>query len=827
MKEFARGSRAGNGSVHTGETKSTRGVLPDRSKTESLPLLHKSVGNRALQRALGDPMVVQRAPLDPATSAHAPAGDEFVGPQQEGFTRTPTKEDVGLARLHARLYGKEALYSLREQVRASSNVASLPSRDAFGVHDPFVTEVRSELPGQQAQLEQSLRANGFASVAEFDATVSAWRAAFERRTRQEAYVRLNHLERVLKEQQKRYADAAKAAKLAQSVQSSGAPAHYKRHSEQRSRSIRLSMPVHAMSERPIDQEGAIQAAVASAEAKKAGDAAIQGLGKDHPLLAFPDFPRQKLAEASATDVPQLMLDYISEHVESVRDTRKEVSSDPAFIYKLDVLLQASRQAQGIADGSIHARIIDAHMKREQLKSIVKGIALAVVTLALTVATLGGGAFAGAAGLTAFGLSGWQAVDAFRDYTRESDANDAQLLSEDPSIFWLVLAVTGAVVDLGAAVKAVRAIRPAAKAFNETGDLDAFREALKKVDEIDARIARSVERGAESQQAIVRQWQAVGDMGKRLNDITSVVAEGGYRMMVLAWHGARRGALRFDQYLMELKKAKLITRRTGLSAKELEALRGPYDEALRRAANGFVDPGKMSAELRAALPAEAADDAAAFGRFLGLSDAEAVEVLEAQVSLSRQGDMYALSTRNLRKAMRERATGTGTANDGAFAMRDESVIDSSYRIRETADQAMFGDRSQLRRNLKKTDLPAWTKEFEWEAHHKIPWEHRNHRVIDAMRADPEVRFDMNQARNGIALPKESGVGAGEPLHQVVGEAKTPGVRMMDLRGHPVYNARVKQALDAIDEIRDPALKRLRFLELLDGLPTKAMRGDVLF
>jgi hypothetical protein len=316
------------------------------------------------------------------------------------------------------------------------------------------------------------------------------------------------------------------------------------------------------------------------------------------------------------------------------------------------------QAQGIEPGSIYERIINDHIAEERLSALTEGIALALITLALTIATFGGGTVAVVAGAAAFGLSAWQAVDAFQDYVRESNAADAQLLSEDPSIAWLILAVVGAAADLGAAAAAVRALRPAALALNETGDLLAFRRTVGELGEIDARILQAAERGAEAQNALSRQWRALQAIATRPNDILALLAESSFRVMVMAWHGAKRGLIRFEQFLAELQRARLIESVEGLTADELRALRAPFDEGLRRAAEGFLDPATLSAEVRGALSPEAIDEAAAFGRFIGLSDDEVVDVLSLQTRVAREADPSALSPESLRAAMRERSSAGG-------------------------------------------------------------------------------------------------------------------------------------------------------------------------
>ena len=585
------------------------------------------------------------------------------------------REQLELGRMATRLYGLEALYELRGRYRAAEGLAAMPSHDEFGVQDTVITETRSELPGLRRELDAALRQNGFSSLAEFEAAILAWRQGFERETVRVADLMLDQLDHMLFEAQTRYTDPAQARALAAAVSASGAPTHYATADRQTSRAIALSAPASAMTERAIDEEGAFAAASASVEAEDAGRAAMQGLGGNHPLLGFPDFPLGELARAGADEVQAIMLEYIGEHREAVRDTRAEIHADRNYIYRLDALLAASQEAQGIEADSIYARIVHDHMAERQLVALVEGLAVAVIAIALGVVTFGGGTLAVGAGAIAVGISAWQAMEAFRTYLRDEDAHDAQLLSEDPSIGWVVLACVGAAADLGAAVAAVRAIRPLAVAFNETGDVAAFRRAVQALPGLDSRIERAVLQGVEAQAGLRRQMQAIAAIGHRANDIIGVVAEGGFRLMIVAWHGARRGFARFDQFLAELQRARIIASISELSPAELQALRGPFDEGLRRALEGFVPRSAVSAELRAAVPADVMDEAAAFGRSLGLNDEAALEVLETQARVAREADPAAITPDGLRQAMRERASVAPDAR-GATAELAETMTDEA-------------------------------------------------------------------------------------------------------------------------------------------------------
>lgn len=586
--------------------------------------------------------------------------------QQEQADRR--QEQLELGGLRTRLYGLEGLYRLRDQVKGAEILADLPSTDGMGPRDQNVIDARVRLPGLRQELATALRQNGFANLAEFDAAMAAWRHGFERESVRIADVMLDRLDHVLAEQQRRYAAEPARTRLFDDVRGSGAAGRYRVAEEEADRSVRLSSPSNAMTETPIDEAGSLDAASRSAQARGEGEDAIRSLAPSHPLLAFPDFPREALARASAEEAATIMRDFISEQRDSVRDTRAQLHGDHDLVYRYDALFAASKREQGVEPNTIYASILDEYVSDRALAKILTGIAVAILAIALSIVTLGGGAVGAAAGVAAFGLSAWQAVDAFNEYVRDSNAADAQLLSEDPTIAWLVLAVVGAAADFGGAVAAVRAIRPAAVTLNaalaagEPGAIEAFRAtvAAKRLEEaaVTARIAEAVERSAQAQRGLAAQWRAVTAIATRVNDITGVIAEGGARLMVIAWFGARRGLIRFEQFLLELQRARVIADIEHLTQAELTALKAPFQEALQRAAQGFLDRSALSPALRASAPAQTLDEAAAVGRLFGLTDQEVIEVLEAQARLPRQAGAGAMSEDALRQAMFERAEALG-------------------------------------------------------------------------------------------------------------------------------------------------------------------------
>lgn len=105
----------------------------------------------------------------------------------------------------------------------------------------------------------------------------------------------------------------------------------------------------------------------------------------------------------------------------------------------------------------------------------------------------------------------------------------------------------------------------------------------------------------------------------------------------------------------------------------------------------------------------------------------------------------------------------------------------YLVRSSDGLIEFGSRSQLRTVLK--TAPGW------QAHHIIPWELGNNKVIQAAaKVSGNNSFHLNEIANGISLPTGFGIG-NLPAHT---------------GSHPNFTLRVKASLDEIQErIKDSA------------------------
>jgi hypothetical protein len=148
---------------------------------------------------------------------------------------------------------------------------------------------------------------------------------------------------------------------------------------------------------------------------------------------------------------------------------------------------------------------------------------------------------------------------------------------------LVLAVVGVVVDGAVALKAVRALGPAAKALEAGGELDAFRkavQALEKQGEIDAKLARSVEAAGEARkgyEAAVKELKVA--LGSKAYSFPGPLADPDVYKAVARMAAAktRQGLESIQQFILELNKIRIDAKLAELSGEELALAKQAFIE----------------------------------------------------------------------------------------------------------------------------------------------------------------------------------------------------------------------------------------------------------
>lgn len=544
--------------------------------------------------------------------------------------------------IKTQLYGLERVYETYLHSKEAKAVASL--RPTAG-GDPGKYEAADYNKERAARLEAELTAGlkhyKIASIQEFEQAIQAYEATFEKETMALAFDMLARYEHVLFEEEKKYQKPGAAGALYQSVSKTQARAKYQQAigHEALARSIRPDPELHRYlpGAYELKKSSEVQGAVSRAQA----EAGIAPLAEAHPLLKNPDFDRQSLALASEGQVRPMLLDYIHKHQAAIGDARQDLTDDPQVIYGFDQLLTSSFQRQAIAPGSIFDLIIRTKMKKRTLKKVLKAIIAIVLAIAFTIATLGGGAVGAAGGaIGLFGLGAYRAYESFKDYKIESSANKARLLSKEPGLFWVIVAIVGAGIDLASAVVAVRAIRLGVEAFNVPGDLARLEKSLQELEKIQelqnvqAAIQANVLKAARAE---LQYRSAVQDMfsaGGRLRAAVVPFAEALSKFVVAAYYMAKRGVIAFERYLLELRAQKLLGESKDLSLQQLSLLKKAFEEDLEKSRTGLIDASRLSEQVRGFYNAEHLEQIAARGKALGLADEEIASALEKGVAAKK-------------------------------------------------------------------------------------------------------------------------------------------------------------------------------------------------
>jgi hypothetical protein len=259
---------------------------------------------------------------------------------------------------------------------------------------------------------------------------------------------------------------------------------------------------------------------------------------------------------------------------------------------------------GIQPGSIHDQIIQDKMHSDAIAKVVTGIVVAIVTVALTVVSLGTATpavVAAGASIGAAGISTYLAYDEYQQYTEDHAIAEAGF-ANDPSVLWLVLAVVGAGADMASAVKVVSKLVPAAKALETEGKLIDFTkavEALQRSKELDEKIAAAANKAAAARAS----YAAAKDKFKaglkaaasgRLGGVSGAFTDPDvFRGLVkMAVAKLREGVYSLEVFIDELRQARIAATLGEMSPEELVKAKDAWAQA-EVLANQVKDPELLS------------------------------------------------------------------------------------------------------------------------------------------------------------------------------------------------------------------------------------------
>jgi len=528
---------------------------------------------------------------------------------------TATRGEQAKARetVTVKLYGLEALYQLYRDYRNAEGADS-PLLAADVPAPDLATPLREELEAQ-------LQANGFSSIAEFEIFINRFLDGFEQESANIARDLLIKYQSRLYRESVRYQDPVEIAALHRKL--GGLRTEYatvEKDSKTWNDYLRKKQDARIpgqwqMQPSPEETEEGEAAGKRAAAAKAAAEAEFRELSDEHPIFQEDDLPQDKridkiaLAKASEDELGALIQAQVTARAGEVNGAIDEIAAKPSLIYKIDRLMPQFYAQQGIAPGSIYDHIIQDKMQDGAITKLVVGIVVALVAIALTVVSMGAAtpaAIAAVAAVGAAGLGVYQVYEALQEYEEDKALADANLI-EDPSLFWVVVAIAGAGVDVGAAAGAIKALAPAAKALEATGDVAEFNRAVKALEEaseIDGKIARATEKAAAARQGYA---EAADDLtrlltGRAYSFPGPFTDPDVYKALVkMAMAKIKQGLASAEVWFAELKAARAAANMDEMTADELLKAKEAWEQASKMQARrpalamerGATTPGTES------------------------------------------------------------------------------------------------------------------------------------------------------------------------------------------------------------------------------------------
>ncbi len=556
-------------------------------------------------------------------------------------------------KIQTKLIGLEEIYKKYTQYKGLLTGSTMgPTGGIGGRGTGGGILMASQAEKLRKELETQLQAHGFAGITEFEAFIKKFVQAFEQEAANIVKDLLGKYAGKLYRESERYKDPTEVAALHQKLggvrtQFGEFEANAKIWNEYVKASEQSRVPGQGHLRPKTTFSEAEAARKKAEEAKAAAESQVKGMSGDHPIFQEEGLPLSKridkaaLAKASENELGGLLQGHIQNRMKDVAEARAEIEGKSELIYKMPKLMPQFYAQQGIQPGSIHDLIIQDKMKEDAILKLVKGIALAVVAVALAVVTFGAATpaiIAAGASIAGAGLGVYMALEEYQEYTQQKDLADVGL-SDDPSMAWVILAVVGAGLDMAAAVKAVKALGPAAKALNAGGDLAEFTKAvrgLEEAKEIEAKAARAAEKAAEARKGFAAaKGEAFKAMGKAYSFPGPLLDPEVYMAVVKMARQAIRAKLYDAQkFIEDLKLARVKAGLGDLAPEELAKAKQAWEEAKVLEAADKARYEKLLQQIPDAIKLDAliakAGDAAKLERLLQVFPETELETIFAQL-----------------------------------------------------------------------------------------------------------------------------------------------------------------------------------------------------
>lgn len=432
----------------------------------------------------------------------------------------------------------------------------------------------------ESKLTESLNKNGFKSISEFESFIKRYEAGFEKETVNIGVEILQRYKHTLYEEEKKLNDDVFLEKLLEGITKSGAKQNFRDANYADNGASGMAIDDNPNQQaRDLKKEMEFKAKQKEAQ----GNSAIQSLSVHTPLVSDDGFDKKAFAKITDKKTLRIYLqNYIASQRRKTDDVISNIEQNPEHVYELDKLYKISYAKQNIKEGSIYDKIITTKYTDLKDLKILLNICEGVFAAALIAATWGAATPVVIAGsVTSLAISIDAAYESISEYKKNREFHDVGLLSDDPSLVWVVVAIAGVALDAGALSQVLKSAKPiatAAKAFNEAEDgtkaIAKLEGDLAKIEGLSANVRANIVKQAELETKLklamheARVQMATANMGINVNALPQLTRA--------AYYGLKKGAIDFENFVLQLKVMKIIDNFEHLSAEEKLILKQAFE-----------------------------------------------------------------------------------------------------------------------------------------------------------------------------------------------------------------------------------------------------------
>ncbi|MGH3370388.1 MAG: hypothetical protein ACRDPR_10325, partial [Nocardioidaceae bacterium] len=477
----------------------TLGVADVGTTAAALGVLQRNIGNAGVQRLL-DPEVQRQqhqpgsattseepsppmsrpAPMSrqPQPLCPAPPGaqDRNFTPAPEAGPPAPTTDDRLLVRrldvyreVRTLQHHRDELARQDREQAAAVDADRLDPGQAARQHR-LTTLATAPLNRRVQELLASVELH---REEELDSLPGQLRAAFERRGQEVTLFLLDQNERVANREAERYRGERGAA----DVRGLRAAAREVAPLQQEVQSIQLRINetrMHGASPAggyvppvPREDQTALETTQARFEQMRRAQGAL------FPILLAAEIDYPALAAARPADLNALISGKTASTLRDIARTRANLRGGELSIWKLPKIVDHTKVILGITGGSMANQLVDDHIAEIRSDETIRNVALAALAIGLAIgAMVATGGLAVVFMVGSAGMSIGSAVGHAQEYMVQSAAHGtavdaaAAISADEPSLFWLAVDIAGAILDVGAAVRAFSTLRRTAAALGE-------------------------------------------------------------------------------------------------------------------------------------------------------------------------------------------------------------------------------------------------------------------------------------------------------------------------------------------------------------------------